>query len=168
MSKPRIPRAKSLRERLAMDANVNADLQSQTQTFAESNDEPLAHTHTETQTQQKTSAITQQESQSVQQTNVFADALADSQTRTQAHKNQQANVDVNMQADPFVHVKQALGQKKDKLENLRKRQTFWLSEEDIKAIEELNAATGLPKYQIVSEAIQAMYRHVLGGHVLGD
>lgn len=171
MSKPRIPRARSLRERLALDADTNT--QSHMQTFAKPNDEDTTPTQTNTQAQEEASVVLQTEpeteakSQLVQETNVPADThvdtQADSQTHTQAQVDQQTNVDTDVQVDPFTNVKQALGRKKDKLENRRKRQTFWLSLEDIKAIEELHEATGIPKYQIVSEAIQAMYKHVLKG-----
>lgn len=48
------------------------------------------------------------------------------------------------------------------LEKRRKRQTFWLSEDDIRVIEKLHEATGMPKYEVVSAAIQAMYKAILG------
>jgi len=59
-------------------------------------------------------------------------------------------------------MRQRVGQKRLLLEKRRKRQTFWLSEDDIRVIEKLHEATGMPKYEVVSAAIQAMYKAILG------
>lgn len=87
---------------------------------------------------------------------------------TQAASSPKAQTDTqtfpqtSQEVDVFANVKKAVGQTKERFEDTRRRQTYWQTEEDIEAVEALHKATGLPKYQIVSEAIQAMRLAVLG------
>lgn len=52
--------------------------------------------------------------------------------------------------------------KKKKLEDVRKKASYWLDPVEIKMINDLAKATGKDKYEIVSFAIRELYKNLMG------
>jgi hypothetical protein len=46
------------------------------------------------------------------------------------------------------------------MEDLRKRRTYWLTDEKIKMVDKLAKMTGKDKYEVVDLAIQSMYHRL--------
>lgn len=79
--------------------------------------------------------------------------LADSQTSTQAMQ------------EPFADPVQRLlapGRSRGRLEDTKRRQTYWLSPEEIDMVQQIADKTGATKYEVVGIAIQALYQRMMG------
>jgi hypothetical protein len=50
-----------------------------------------------------------------------------------------------------------------RLEDSRKRQTYWMEPEEIKMIVEISKRAGVSKYQVVSAAVRLLYDYVFEG-----
>lgn len=59
-----------------------------------------------------------------------------------------------------IKEKTAQGARPRRLEENRKRQTYWLDPEEIKMIGELSKKAGVGKYQVVSAAVRLLYEYV--------
>jgi len=93
--------------------------------------------------EEKTIAKTQ--SKTVSQTQTFTDAQTFAKTPAAAG----------------IKDKVAQGSKKPlRLEDSRKRQTYWMEPEEIKMIVEISKRAGVSKYQVVSAAVRLLYDYV--------
>lgn len=54
------------------------------------------------------------------------------------------------------------GRRRPRLEDTRRRQTYWLDDEEIRMVAELASATGRSKYEVVSTAVRALHAEVFG------
>ena len=114
----------------------------------------LAQLQTQPQTFQEAPAKSQEAAQSTTETIV----------RQGAHPMPQADMQAQSQAETSVDVlrqRARSGTKKVRMEDVRRRQTYWLTDDDIRMVEELASATGMNKYQVVSIAIRELYRQVM-------
>lgn len=76
----------------------------------------------------------------------------------------QADMQAQSQAEMSVDVlrqRARSGTKKVRMEDVRRRQTYWLTDDDIRMVDELASATGMNKYEVVSIAIRELYRQVM-------
>jgi hypothetical protein len=55
------------------------------------------------------------------------------------------------------------GTKARRLEDNRRRQTYWMDPEEIKMIVEISKRAGVSKYQVVSAAVRLLYDYVFEG-----
>lgn len=102
--------------------------------------------------------LTQSEPQTVKET--VAQAVPQTVSQTFPHTSVQVHTDTD---DPAAPLRDRLtkGKGKQRLEDTRKRQTFWLDSEEINMVAELSEATGVGKYEIVGTAIRLLYKNVL-------
>ncbi len=87
------------------------------------------------------------------------------QTETQAETftQSQANTFSKTFAKTFadsIKDKASSGGQSGKLEDNRKRQTFWLDKEEISMINQLSKKAGVSKYQVMAAAIRLLYDYV--------
>jgi hypothetical protein len=59
-----------------------------------------------------------------------------------------------------IKAKASRGSGSGKLEDQRKRQTYWLSPDEIKMISALSKKAGIDKYEVVSAAVRMLYDYV--------
>ena len=88
-------------------------------------------------------------SQSKPQTKTKAKTVAQtySQTFTQTSANN-------------IKQKASQGITSQRLEDNRRRQTYWMDQEEIKMITEISKRSGVGKYQLVSAAVRLLYEYV--------
>jgi hypothetical protein len=124
-----------------------AHQQAETKMKSESKQEPK----TKTKLQSKSKTESNANSQSI--------SHAEQQAKTQTEKEPKMKSDVKTDHDPaaelFSLAKQGSG--KQRMEDIRKRRTYWLTDEEIQMIDELAKMTGKDKYEVVGLAVQSMY-----------
>lgn len=97
-----------------------------------------------------------------------AQAVVEQETPTEANSQPEVHVDAHSHTqastqtytDADLRDRMKSGAKRPKLEDERRRQTYWLHPEEIKIVEELAAASGLTKYEVVGTALRELYRRV--------
>lgn len=141
---------------------VRGKLESQPQTFTDVQPQPepaagsQPYADAETKVEAKPQPEPHAEAQVVSQpqTNTQADTFADTQANTQTHPSS----DTVTTAETLRARK---GTRRPRLEDERRRQTYWLHEVEIQMVERLAEATGLTKYEVVATAIRELHRAVM-------
>ncbi len=90
-------------------------------------------------------------------------AQKNSQTFSQTFSQTQTFTDAQTFAE---NIKDKAGQgaaKPRRLEDDRKRQTYWMAPEEIKMINEISKKADMGKYQVVSAAVRLLYDYVFEG-----
>lgn len=106
-------------------------------------------------TQANTQASTQAEKQAQAQANAKAKHKANANHKAQASKQAAMAAEV---------VKGRVGlPKPGRLEDIRTRRTYWLTDEDIEKVDLLASETGLAKHDIIGAAVSYLYSYVFGG-----
>jgi len=62
-----------------------------------------------------------------------------------------------------IKQKASQGTTSQRLEDNRRRQTYWMDPEEIKMIAEISKKAGVGKYQVVSAAVRLLYDYVFTG-----
>ncbi len=83
--------------------------------------------------------------------------------KTQAKTFPQPQTFAKTPAADGIKNKVAEGSKQRRLEDNRKRQTYWMDPEEVKMIVEISKRANVSKYQVVSAAVRLLYDYVFEG-----
>lgn len=120
-----------------------------------------AQSETKIKSKQKSETKTKSQAKSKTESNANSQSIphAEQQVKTQTEMQPEVKTDVQTEHDPaaelFSLAKQGSG--KLRMEDIRKRRTYWLTDEEIQMIDELAKMTGKDKYEVVGLAVQSMY-----------
>lgn len=167
--------AKSKEEPRGKDAKTqllsNPETKSKAETDTTAQTEVIQQTETKTKSEAKSKQQTktiqksnqqaklQTESNAISQSIPHAEQQAETQTKEEAEVKTDAQTKHDPAAELFSLAKQGSG--KLRMEDIRKRRTYWLTDEEIEMIDELAKMTGKDKYEVVGLAVQSMYYRLL-------
>lgn len=155
----------------AAETQSQADVQTDTQVDAQGHtQETRVDSQANTKPQAAAFANQQVDAQARTETFVQAETFASAQALPVA----EPLVGADAQGDTFAESQQQVetsvealrqrvqsGTRRQRLEDMRRRQTYWLTDAEIRYVDELASATGLTKYEVVGVAIRELYRLVM-------
>lgn len=154
-----------------LKTEANADTESQTEQASQANPDTKtqseSQSHPDTKPNVKTDTVVepQTKSQTYTKTNHEVTKEADVKTSAKPKAQPQTNQHVHTQtlSNRVASLKTRVdqGATKKTLEDTRKRQTYWLTSDEVEKVAELSKATGLTKYEVVGTAIQTLYDLVM-------
>lgn len=130
---------KEAKVKLLTDPNAELDTKAESQTIAIPQTKTHANLHAESQSEIKVESNLEAETKSEIKKKSLPDA----------------------ESDPAAELLSRVGTKKKRMEDERKRRTYWLTDEEIKIIDKLAKMTGMDKYEVVGLAVKSMYHRVL-------
>jgi len=98
------------------------------------------------------------------QANTHAKKQAKKQANTQAGKHAKKQAQATVAANPQA-VKERITQgiRRERLEDIRTRRTYWLLDEDIEKIDQLAREAGTAKHNIIGAAVSLFYDYAYKG-----
>jgi hypothetical protein len=107
----------------------------------------------------KRTLITDEDAQTEEETNTHADTDVNQDEQQEAPKDNVVQL-FNDPAMELIHVVES-GKKKKKMEDIRKRSTYWLLPEERTMVNKMAKETGYVKYDVVGLAIRSMYDRMM-------